>query len=144
MSQSENLFPIVAVNAIIFTDSSHFILTRRVDNNLWCLPGGIIEFGETVEEAVIREVKEEIRVKCILENLVGIYSANNKKDTLVSKRSSIILAFRCRILEGEPGVSEEVAEVGLFTLNNLPQDIIENQRVRIIHAVTNKERSYIL
>jgi ADP-ribose pyrophosphatase YjhB (NUDIX family) len=137
------MYPIIAVNAIIFTSPSCFILTRREDNNRWCLPGGIIEVGESVEEALKREVKEEIGVNCEIEKLVGIYSTNNIKETCITNMSSIILAFRCNILEGIPNVSEEVAEIGLFTINNLPQDIIENQKIRIIHAINNSSKPYL-
>lgn len=130
--------PNVAVNAIIIGDDGCFILTKRADTGQWCLPGGLVEFGETVEEATIREVREEIGVECSVESLVGIYSTNNIEVASPPKRSSIIIAFRCRITKGAPSISEEVSEIGFFNVQNIPDTIIKNQRARILHAL-NKE-----
>lgn len=137
-------FPIVAVNAIIFTQSSRIILTRRADNNLWCLPGGLVEHGESVEEAIIREVQEEIGVTCSVDSLVGVYSANNKKgDEPATSRNSIIIAFRCQVVKGIPKVSDEVSEIGVFDIDNLPKDIVENQRVRVFHASKEQREAFV-
>lgn len=91
-SQKKNdlRLPIVAVNAIIFTDDNHFILTQRTDTGMWCLPGGLVEFGETIQEATIREVKEEIDVDCVIEKLVGIYSINNLKNVPIAKKKTVL------------------------------------------------------
>ncbi len=53
--------PIMATAAmcIIHDDTNRILLERRSDNGLWCVPGGAIELGETLEEALAREVREE-------------------------------------------------------------------------------------
>lgn len=131
----DSRLPIVAVNAIIVTDDNRFILTQRADTGRWCLPGGLVEFGETIQGATVREVKEEIGIDCVIEKLVGIYSTNNLKDVPIAKRNSIIIAFKCRIEQGVPGLSDEVTQVGFFNLENIPDTIIQNQRIRISHAL---------
>ena len=142
MAYQKQLYPIVAVNAVIFTEDNKFILTRRVDNSLWCLPGGLVEAGETVEEAVHREVYEETGLKCAIDNFIGVYSSNNQHQPFM-KTHSIILTFRCRIIDGIPSLSDEVSEIGIFELDNLPKDIIENQRIRILHSVKNATSAHV-
>jgi mutator protein MutT len=60
--------PIVAVRAIIPSGVKKILLLKRESNdafgNLWCLPGGKIEFGQTAKEALTREIKEETSLKC--------------------------------------------------------------------------------
>jgi len=137
--QNNSRLPIVAVNAVIINDDNHFVLTKRADTGMWCLPGGLVEFGETIQDATIREVREEIGVECMIEKLVGIYSINNKNDMPVTKSNSIIIAFRCRIKQGTPGLSEEVTEVAFFSVENIPDTIIKNQKVRIMHALHEEQ-----
>jgi ADP-ribose pyrophosphatase YjhB (NUDIX family) len=136
--EDEHTLPNVAVNAIIIGADGCFILTKRVDTGLWCLPGGLVEFGETIEEATIREVREEIGVECLVESLVGIYSTNNIEVASPAKTNSIIIALKCRITQGVPSISEEVSDIGFFSAHNIPDTIIKNQRARILHAL-NKE-----
>lgn len=131
-------YPIVAVNAIIFSEDGKVLLTRRNDNNLWCLPGGLVEFGETIEEAILREVQEEVGVRCVIESLVGIYSINNIKISKTAKRCSIIIAFKCKIIEGTIGLSNEVVQVDFFQIGNIPDDLIENQKIRILDCNNNQ------
>ncbi len=138
----QNFFPIVSVNAIIFTNPNNYILTRRSDNHLWCLPGGIVEFGETIAEAIVREIREEICVTCSVDRLVGIYSSNNTSSK-ITLQPSIILAFKCHINNGVPLLSDEVNEIGLFDINNQPADIIESHKIRIEHAFKNQIAPFI-
>jgi 8-oxo-dGTP pyrophosphatase MutT (NUDIX family) len=129
----ESDYPVVAVNAIIF-DGAKVLLTQRADNGLWCLPGGIVVFGETVQQALVRELEEEIGVRPAGIRLTGIYSSNNIIVTRTAKRCSIILAFECGISGQVPGLSGEVRAVEFFDLDSLPTELVENHEVRIRDA----------
>ena len=63
-------------SAIIFDDARQkVLLTRRADNGRWCLPGGGMDPGESVEEACIREVLEETGLEARVTKLVGVYTS---------------------------------------------------------------------
>ena len=66
-------------SAVIFDDTKDkILLTRRADNNQWCLPSGRIESGESVTEACIREVLEETGLQVEIVKLISIYSNPNQ------------------------------------------------------------------
>ena len=63
-----------AVSAIVCDDQGRILLHRRSDNDLWSIPGGRIEVGESVAEAAVREVGEETGIEVEPVRLVGVYS----------------------------------------------------------------------
>ena len=65
---------VVAVSAVVTNDQGELLLQKRTDNELWGLPGGAMNIGESVGEAVIREVKEETTLDVEPTGVVGIYS----------------------------------------------------------------------
>ena len=65
--------PGLAVIVAIIEDEK-VLLTKREDFEVWCLPGGGVEDGETLAEGAIREAKEETGLDVELTSLVGVYS----------------------------------------------------------------------
>lgn len=68
--------PRIVVDAVVVKDNSVLLIKRKTDpfKDCWALPGGFVEVGETVEQAVVREVKEECGVEVELDSLLGVYS----------------------------------------------------------------------
>lgn len=60
--------------AAVRDGTGRLLLTRRVDNGLWVLPGGKLELGETIAEAAVREVLEETGVEVEVTGIAGIYT----------------------------------------------------------------------
>lgn len=128
-------YPAVAVNAIIFDLRRRVLLTKRADVGLWCLPGGMVEIGETVEQALRREVHEEIGCEIDVGALVGVYSASNLKISPPARLPIIVIAARCSIVRGVPALSSEVTEVDYFSPHDLPH-LVPHQRERISDALS--------
>jgi 8-oxo-dGTP diphosphatase len=131
---SDTYLPVVAVNGIMFDGMGRVLLTRRMDNGLWCLPGGLLEFGETVQEGLVREIEDEIGIRPTELRLTGVYSSNNKTVVQTAKRCSIILAFTCETGGQIARTSEEVQAVEYFHLDGLPEGMVENHERRIRDA----------
>src|SRR5437660_8436237 len=91
----------VGVYAVIFNDEG-ILLAHRRDIDWWNLPGGGMEAGETVDEAMIREVHEETGLKVRVEQLVGVYSKPQKQE--------VVLTFRCAVIGGTLCETEESRE----------------------------------
>jgi 8-oxo-dGTP diphosphatase len=73
--------PIIAVSAIVQSTSGAIALVKRLIEpgaGKWALPGGLVNYNETVEEALVREVKEEIGLDVEIERLVGVYDIIKK------------------------------------------------------------------
>ena len=73
--------PRTAVDSIILEDNESVVLITRANppfQHSWALPGGFLELGERVEDAVIREAYEEAGLKVKIIKLVGVYSAPDR------------------------------------------------------------------
>ncbi|MDR0659819.1 MAG: NUDIX domain-containing protein [Prevotellaceae bacterium] len=74
MTSSKPTYILPAVAIIIFNANNEVLLQRRRDTNKWCIICGHVEYGETVENAALREIKEETGCKAEIVRLIGIYS----------------------------------------------------------------------
>lgn len=112
--------------AIIVDDEGRILLQRRADSDLWGLPGGCQELGESFKETIIREVKEEINfdVKKDDLELIDIVSGKIRKHSYPN--GDVVInntALYCiRKYSGELKKNEESKEIRFFDLNNLPKN----------------------
>ena len=104
--------PFLAVSAAIWRDG-RILLARRArapGRDLFSLPGGVVETGETLAEAVTREVLEETGLTVEPVRLAGYREAIVRDADGRVERHFVIFAFACRWRAGEPIASDEVSE----------------------------------
>ena len=104
--------PYLAVSAAIFRDGRVLVVRRARPpaHDLYTLPGGGVELGETLEEAIIREVREETGLVIAPLELVGFRQAIARDAAGRVERHFVILPFAARWLKGEIALNEELAE----------------------------------
>lgn len=67
--------PVSGIAAAAHTADGRWLLVRRADTGTWCLPGGTLEWGETLSSSIVREIAEETGARVLrLERVVGVYS----------------------------------------------------------------------
>lgn len=135
-----------AVSAIVTDGQDGILLIRRTDNNYWSIPGGGVNPGESVSEAVAREVKEETGIDCQVTGLVGIYSDPNHvaayDDGEVRQEFSI--CFTTRTLGGSIRTSAESSEVRFASPGAISElSIHPSIRLRIQHYLEDRSEPYI-
>jgi 8-oxo-dGTP diphosphatase len=110
--------PIPSVAVVPVLADGRIVLIRRVDSDLWALPGGMVDWGETVEQAAARELEEEAGLELVrVQRLVGVYSDPGR-----DPRSHSIAIVIAAEVQGEPRIEDplEVSEVHVFTPEELP------------------------
>ena len=133
--------PYLAVSAAIFRDGKVLIVRRARPpaHGLYTLPGGGVELGETLEQAVIREVREETALEIEPIELAGFRQAIARDGDGRIERHFVVLPFAARFISGEISLNEELAEArwldpsdlgGLKTTEGLAQ-IVAAARDRI-------------
>lgn len=134
-------------SAVIFDASrERILLTRRTDNNQWCLPGGGTDPGESVTETCLREIWEETGLQARVTRLIGIYSSPHRiiQYNDGNKVQIIGLCFEAEIISGELMLNEEVSEFGYFTPAEIETlDIMEHHRERVVDALAYQQEPFI-
>ena len=104
--------PFVAVSAAIIRDGRVLIVRRARPpmRGVFTLPGGVVEAGETLHEALVREIREETSLAIAPVALAGHREVIARDAEGKVERHFIILAFAARWLSGEPKLNEELAE----------------------------------
>jgi 8-oxo-dGTP pyrophosphatase MutT (NUDIX family) len=97
------------------------LLGRRSDTGCWALIGGIMEPGEDVAEAVVREVFEETSVRVHPERITGVYTHADIVHINGDRSRYIVTAFCCTVVSGELRANDdESPDVTWFPLDGLP------------------------
>jgi 8-oxo-dGTP pyrophosphatase MutT (NUDIX family) len=136
----------VGCSAIILDESgSKILLTCRADNGRWCLPGGAMDPGESLEECCVREVWEETGLTVRVVRLIGIYSTPHRV-TYYSDghRLQIVTAnFLAEITGGTLGVSDETTAAGFFSQPEMAAlDIIDPHIERLQDFFAGQEVTF--
>lgn len=108
------LDPKIAAAALILTEGKLVLVRRGIEPAVgrWAFPSGYVDRGEAVEEAALREVKEETGLDVELSGLVGLYSRRG---------SSVVLAvYAADAVGGTLRPGGDAQEVALFPLDGLP------------------------
>ncbi len=117
---SDNKFPVLAVDVVITDEKGQIVLVKRRHppfTDYWALPGGSIEYGETVEQTALREAEEETGLKVRVERLVGVYS-----DPERDPRGHVIsIAVIAKQIGGELIAGEETKGVKFF--DKIPSEL---------------------
>ncbi len=107
----------LAADAVILARNRAVLVKRKFPpfQGMWALPGGLVEYGESVEDAAIREVKEETNLVVKIEKLVGVYSKPGRDP----RGHFVSVCFLCAKTGGKIQVAEEALDVKEF----LPEEM---------------------
>jgi 8-oxo-dGTP diphosphatase len=114
--------PIVGIAAAARTPDGRWLLIRRADMGEWALPGGTLEWGETLRVSIARELAEEAGVdRCEVVRLVGVYSRPDRDPRF----HGVTIVVECTI---DPPVRApsnplEITEARLFARSEIPESL---------------------
>ncbi len=115
--------PLVGVGAIIIEDSRVVLVKRRHPplQDEWSIPGGVLEVGETVRDAAIREAREETGLIVATGELLGVFDRILLDPEQRVQYHYVLIDFLCRRVAGELFAASDAAEVQWFTRDQLPK-----------------------
>ncbi len=114
----------VGVGAFILNDNNELLLQKRAvpaEKDHWCIPGGRLELFETLENAVIREAKEETDLDIEVLKIMGVCNHIIKEE----EAHWIATSYLCKIKNGEPKIMEpdKASDMKWFSLDKLPDKL---------------------
>lgn len=114
--------PLVGVGAIII-EGNRVLLVKRAHPPLqaqWSIPGGVLEVGEFVRDAAIREAREETGLIVEPGELLGVYDRVLRNEEQRVQYHYVLIDFLCRAIGGELCAASDAEEVRWFTREELP------------------------
>lgn len=114
--------PLVGVGAIVI-ERSRVLLVKRAHPPIqgeWSIPGGVLEVGEMVREAAVREAREETGLVVEPGELLGVFDRVLRDPEQRVQYHYVLIDFLCRPVGGELRAASDAEEVRWFTLEELP------------------------
>ncbi len=124
----------VGVFGIITDDKDRVLLCHRRDFDLWNLPGGGVETGESPWDALVREIKEETGLEAAPVHLSGVYSKPESNE--------IVFSFFCRVTGGAARLTDEADRIEYFPLDRIPNNTVPKQVERIEDFFSDRKETH--
>jgi 8-oxo-dGTP diphosphatase len=127
--------PLVGVGSIII-ENDRVVLVKRAHPPIqgqWSIPGGVLEVGEMVREAAIREAREETGLIVEPGELLGVFDRVLRDAEKRVQYHYVLIDFLCRRTGGELVAASDAAEVRWFTREELPALKLAEDTLEVIH-----------
>ncbi len=114
----------LAVNAIAIKDNK-ILLVKRKDRDMWRLPGGEVSLGETIDEAVMRHIREKLGLDIKIVNVIGLYSKPIQNE--------LVVLFEVKLIDPsqEIKIGGDYQTADFFPLDKLPEKLPDKNYERI-------------
>jgi 8-oxo-dGTP diphosphatase len=135
---------IVTALALIERDDGKVLIIWEGDapyHGCWVIPGGYVQMDETVEQATIREIREELGVEVALQGFVGVYD-DFMEDMDNTPIHNVLIAFKAEILGGELNVTSEATEYAWISPKNVLKLSMPQVMKRILTDSASKDKPF--
>jgi len=129
--------PLVAVGAVIFDNEGKVLLVKRKhapNKGNWAIPGGKVKYGETLEEAIRREMKEETNLDINVKEPLAIV------EIIKEGFHYVIIDFICEIAGGELRAGSDAGEAKFFSIEEIKKLYTSPTTVEMLIRYFNKEK----
>lgn len=127
--------PLLGVGAVIVRDD-RVLVVRRLNPPLqgqWSIPGGLVETGETIKEALIREIREETGLAVEPIELIEVFERILRDPDSRVQYHFVVIDYLCRIVWGDADPGTDVSEIQWARLEDLPNLGITPETSSVIH-----------
>lgn len=134
---AEYKIPSLTADIFIYDEDFNFILIKRKNNpykDFWALPGGFVEYGESVETAAVREAKEETSIDVELKSLVNVYSKPDRDP----RGHTVTVAYTAKGDFNQRDADSDAEDIGIFSKDDLDELEIAFDHREIIRDCLNK------
>ena len=112
--------PVPTVDVIIETEDGGIVLIKRKHHPVgWAIPGGFVDYGESLEEAALRDAREETSLEVTLSRQMHTYSAPDR-----DPRQHTITTVYIAKSSGVPAAADDAEAIGVFRRDNLPRPLV--------------------
>jgi ADP-ribose pyrophosphatase YjhB (NUDIX family) len=128
----------LSIDAVIIKNDKILLVQRAAefDTGFWATPGGYVEWDESTEGSVAREVKEETGLNVTSTKFVGVYSSPDRHPKQV-----INIVYLAEVEKGEPKAGDDAQDVRWFPLDALPEKMAFDHKQNIADALKVLEKS---
>lgn len=135
--------PVLGVGALIL-DDQRVLLIQRGQSPLagyWSLPGGGVETGERLEDAIIREVREETGLEVATDSIATVFERVMPDSAGTCEYHYVLIDFYCRIVNGDLRAGSDSQAVGWFNIDSLDDLLMTEGTREVIRACSAKSPS---
>ena len=137
MTQAYPSAPVCAVGAIVFRGSAVLLVQRAKPpaQGKWSIPGGVVQLGETLEEAVIREFREEVQLEVRPLQVGKVLDRIHRDAAGQVYYHYVIIDYLCEPVQGEPRPASDARAAAYFEVSNLDSVDMTEGTAEVIREV---------